>query len=156
MKSIVLTTALLGLAASSAFAAPADDAIALVEQYWEARNDADYEAQYRMMSAEGTLGANSNGTFFTNDERGTLEELEEDMSNIASSEVEVRYPEAYELSDSVILVRYYLEGPIEFANGTRQPNYRTRVTHILVQEDGGWKTRSWHFSPLHNGGVFAD
>jgi len=25
-----------------------------------------------------------------------------------------------------------------------------------VKEDGEWKNRSWHFSPLHNGGVHRD
>jgi hypothetical protein len=151
-----LAAGLLVVAAQSVMAAETDDVIGLVEKYWEARNGKDYATQYSLASEQGTLSANSNGTFFLANERGTVEELAEDLSNIASSEVEVRYPEAVQLAPTVILTRYYLEGPIEFANGTRQPNYRTRVTHIWVKEGKEWRTRSWHFSPLHNGGVFAD
>ena len=155
MKKILIA-AMLAATAPAAWAAPTDDAIALVEKYWEARNDKDYETQHGLMSRMGVMGANSNGTFFVDAEPQSVEEMEEDLGNIETSDVQVRYPEAFQLAPTVILTRYYLEGPIEFANGTRQPNYRTRVTHIWVQEDGGWKTRSWHFSPLHNGGVFAD
>ena len=28
------------------------------------------------------------------------------------------------------------------------PNYRTRVTQVYVKEDGGWKIRAAHWSPL--------
>ncbi len=155
MKKL-LTAALLAALTPAAWAAPTDDAIALVKKYWEARNDKDYETQYAMASKEGVHGANSAGTFFMPAESQTLEEVEEDLSNIETSDVSVFHPEAYQLAETVILTRYYLEGPITFTNGTRQPNYRTRVTHIWVKEGDGWKTRSWHFSPLHNGGVFAD
>lgn len=151
-----LAVGLLVVAAQSLAAAETDDVIGLVEKYWEARNGKDYPTQHALMSEQGTLSANSNGTFFQSGERDTVEELAEDLSNIASSEVEVRYPEAFLLAPTVVLARYYLEGPIEFANGTRQPNYRTRVTHVWVKEGKDWRTRSWHFSPLHNGGVFAD
>ena len=49
------------------------------------------------------------------------------------------------------MVRYYLEGVIESPMGM-VPNYRTRVTTVVVKESGGWKMRAWHFSPLHDGG----
>ena len=144
------------LSVQTAFAGNAEDVLALVEKHWEARNSNDYQTQYDVASNAGTLSANSNGTFFQTSEKGTLEELTEDLSNIKKSNVSVRYPEVIQLSESVMLARYYLEGQIEFADGSREPNYRTRVTHIWVKEDAGWKTRSWHFSPLHNGGVHRD
>ena len=137
-------------------AADTDDVIALVKKNWEARNANDYQTQYDLISAQGALNANSNGTFFSQSEKGTLEELEEDLSNYKESNVEVRYPEAVALSDTVILARYYLEGQIEFADGTREARYRTRVTNIWVREGAEWKARSWHFSPLHDGGVHRD
>jgi len=31
------------------------------------------------------------------------------------------------------------------------PNYRTRVTQIFVKEEGGWKIRAAHWSPLMGG-----
>jgi ketosteroid isomerase-like protein len=144
------------LSVQTAFAGNAEDVLALVEKHWDARNSNDYQTQYDVASDAGTLSANSNGTFFQASEKGTLEELTENLSNIKKSNVSVRYPEVTQLSESVMLARYYLEGQIEFADGSREPNYRTRVTHIWVKEGAEWKTRSWHFSPLHNGGVHRD
>ena len=68
-----------------------------------------------------------------------------------SQSTRVFYPEATELANGVVMVRYYLEGVIETPMGT-VPNYRTRVTTVVVKESGGWKMRAWHFSPLHDGG----
>jgi len=144
------------LSIQTAFAGSTDDVLGLVQKHWEARNANDYQTQYDMTSKAGSLAANSNGTFFSESEKGTLKELTENLSNIKKSDVTVRYPQAFELSDTVILARYYLEGQIEFADGTREANYRTRVTHIWVKEGDEWKSRSWHFSPLHNGGVHRD
>jgi len=144
------------LSIQTAFAGSTDDVLGLVQKHWEARNANDYQTQYDMTSKAGSLAANSNGTFFSESEKGTLKELTENLSNIKKSDVKIRYPQAFELSDTVILARYYLEGQIEFADGTREANYRTRVTHIWVKEGDEWKSRSWHFSPLHNGGVHRD
>jgi len=140
----------------AANAADTDDVIALVEKHWDARNAMDYQAQFDLSSERGSLNANSNGTFFTENEKSTLEEFKKNLANIAKSSVEVQYPEAIALSDTVILARYYLEGQIEYIDGTRTADYRTRVTHIWVKEGKEWKARSWHFSPLHQGGVHRD
>ena len=70
---------------------------------------------------------------------------------LGTQSTRVFYPEATELGNGVVMVRYYLEGVIESPEGT-VPNYRTRVTTVLVKESGGWKMRAWHFSPLHDGG----
>jgi len=142
--------------AVAAYAADTDDVIALVEKHWEARNAMDYQAQHDMTSRHGSLNANSNGTFFTESDKGTVEDLKEGLAGISKSDVAVRYPEAVALSDTVIIARYYLEGQIEHPDGARTANYRTRVTHIWVKEGREWKARSWHFSPLHEGGVHRD
>lgn len=152
----IIATTMLCMFALAANAADTDDVIALVEKHWEARNAMDYQTQYEMTSKHGSLNANSNGTFFTANEKGTVEDTKEGLAGIVKSNVAVRYPEAVVLSDTVILARYYLEGQIETADGTRTANYRTRVTHIWVKEGKEWKARSWHFSPLHRGGVHRD
>ena len=81
----IICILLAAMTAQIALAADTDDAIGLVEKYWEARNSKDYATQFDLMSEKGTLGANSNGTFFQDAERGTVEEMEEDLSNIANS-----------------------------------------------------------------------
>ena len=125
------------------------EALDVIEQYWEARNNQDFKSQADLASAKGTLDANSDGSFFRTSPKASAEELAEQL--VGSQSTRVFYPEATELGDGVVMVRYYLEGVIESPAGT-VPNYRTRVTTALVKESGGWKIRAWHFSPLHDGG----
>ena len=155
MKKLI-STVLLSLFAITAYAGDTDDVIAQVEKLWEARNAMDYETQWNLVSKDGAFGANSNGTFFNYAEKGTVDNVKEGLAGIEKSNISVMYPKAAVIADGVVLARYYLEGQIEFAGGVREPMYRTRVTQIWVKEDGEWKYRSWHFSPLHQGGVHRD
>ena len=125
------------------------EALDVIDKYWQARNDQDFETQADLTSNSGTLDANSDGSFFRAGPKVSAEELEELLTGTQATRV--FYPEATELGDGVVMVRYYLEGVIESPEGT-VPNYRTRVTTAVVKESGGWKLRAWHFSPLHDGG----
>lgn len=125
------------------------EAVAVIEKYWQARNDRDFATQAALTSDKGTLDANSDGSFFRSGPKATAEQLEVQLAG--SQATNVYYPEATELGKDVVMVRYYLEGVIESPAG-KVPNYRTRVTTALVKESGGWKIRAWHFSPLHDGG----
>ena len=125
------------------------EAVDAIEKYWQARNDQDFKTQATLSSEKGTLDANSDGSFFRTSPRATAEELQEVLAG--SQATKVFYPEATELGEGVVMVRYYLEGVVESPAG-KVPNYRTRVTTALVKESGGWKIRAWHFSPLHDGG----
>ena len=127
-----------------------DEVIALVEKNWEARNNNDYKTQWELSTDGVHLNANSSGTFFYSNEKPSLEELSENLAG--EYDVAVVHPNAILLSDTVVLAHYYLEGSMS-ANDVSVSNYRTRVTHIWVKEDGEWKSKSWHFSPLHNGGT---
>lgn len=154
MKFAILT--FLALFASQAAIADdhmgaTDEVLALVKQHWEARNENNFKAQLDLMSDGMHYHANSSGTFFYADEKPTLEAFQEDVG-ANEYDVEVFYPNAVMLSDTVVLARYYLEGTID-AGDTTVSNYRTRVSHIWVKEKGKWKSKSWHFSPLHNGGT---
>ena len=124
-------------------------ALDVIDKYWQARNDQDLQTQVDLTSDNGTLDANSDGSFFRTSPKPSVEELEELM--LGTQATKVFYPEATEIADGVVMVRYYLEGVIESPMGT-VPNYRTRVSSILVRESGDWKMRTWHFSPLHDGG----
>ena len=126
------------------------DVMKLIMKHWEARDNNDYQAQADLMSPSGTYNANSDGSFFRFSGENSVESMEENMGGQTSS-LNVKYPEAIELSENVVLARYYLEGVISNQSGSVS-NYRTRVTHIWVKESSGWKTKSWHFSPLHDGG----
>ena len=124
-------------------------AVNVIKSYWEARNNRNYETQVALTSDRGTLDANSDGSFFRSSPKVSAIELE--RLQPGSQTTQVFYPEATELSKDVVMVRYYLEGVVESPAGT-VPNYRTRVTTVLVKESSRWTIRAWHFSPLHDGG----
>ena len=147
----LVITSMLVLFSAGAYAQNAAEqgAVDAVEKYWQARNDQDFATQADLASEKGTLSANSDGSFFRTSPKISAEELEDVLTG--SQSTIVFYPEATELGDGVVMVRYYLEGVIESPEGT-VPNYRTRVSTVMVNESGGWKIRSWHFSPLHDGG----
>jgi len=147
---IVFASFLILLSAGAyAQSAAEKEAIGTIEKYWQARNDQDFKTQANLGSEKGTLDANSDGSFFRTSARASAKDLEEQLTG--SQATKVYYPEATELGDGVVMVRYYLEGVLESPAG-KVPNYRTRVTTALVKESGGWKIRAWHFSPLHDGG----
>ena len=125
------------------------EAVDVIEKYWQARSDQDFETQVALTSDKGTLEANSDGSFFRKGSKVSAERLAELLAG--SQATNVYYPEATELGKDVVMVRYYLEGVVESPAGT-VPNYLTRVTTAVVKESGGWKIRAWHFSPLHDGG----
>ena len=51
----------------------------------------------------------------------------------------------------IAVAQYYSEGSLTPKNGTAVSNYLTRVTEVLVNEDGVWKTRAAHYSPVSGG-----
>lgn len=149
MRVVCLSFLVLFSAGAYAQSAAEKGALEVIEKYWQARNNQDFKTQVAVTSDQGTLDANSDGSFFRTSPRVSAERLEEQLTG--SQATKVFYPEATELGDGVVMVRYYLEGVIESPAG-KVPNYRTRVTTVVVKESSGWKLRAWHFSPLHDGG----
>ena len=52
----------------------------------------------------------------------------------------------------VALAKYYLEGSMQPAGYPPVAHYLTRVTEVYVNEDGDWKRRAAHWSPITGGG----
>jgi hypothetical protein len=46
---------------------------------------------------------------------------------------------------------YYSEGTMKPKGGAAVPHYMTRVTEVYVKEDGKWKVRAAHWSPIAAG-----
>ena len=63
----------------------------------------------------------------------------------------IYYPEAIQLSEDVVFVRFYYEGMTE-VNGETSP-YRTRVTMNWVKEGKNWVVKTSHFSSASYGGT---
>lgn len=55
------------------------------------------------------------------------------------------------LADDVALAMYYSEGTMQPKGHPDVVNYRTRVMVVYVKEDGAWKQRAGHWSPLAGG-----
>jgi hypothetical protein len=49
------------------------------------------------------------------------------------------------------VVHFYQEAMMQPTGLPAVPNYRARVTQVFVKEDGAWKIRAAHWSPLMGG-----
>ena len=99
-------------------------------------------------SKTGTYGTNSDGSFHKPKQIPSVEQWEKfDQGGITN----VFYPEAIQLSDTVVLARFYAEGVV--TAGGNASDYRTRVTMNWIKEDGSWVVKSQHYSPANYGGV---
>ncbi len=62
-----------------------------------------------------------------------------------------KHIEVIRLSDDAAVVLYYLEGSMQPKGRAAVPRYLTRVMEVYVREDGAWKARAGHWSPLQGG-----
>ncbi len=51
----------------------------------------------------------------------------------------------------VAVAQFYSEGSMQGKNGMSVSDYRTRATQVFVNEDGKWKVRAAHWSPIVGG-----
>tara|TARA_Y100000817_G_C16738844_1_gene491474 strand:- start:148 stop:630 length:483 start_codon:yes stop_codon:yes gene_type:complete len=124
------------------------DVLASLDKYFEARNNNDYATVVSLESKTGTYGTNSDGSFHKPRQIPSVEQWEKfDQGGITN----VFYPEAIQLSEGVVLTRFYAEGVV--TAGGNSSDYRTRVTMNWVKEDGNWVIKSQHYSPANYGGV---
>ena len=124
------------------------DVLASLDKYLEARNNNDYATVDSLESKTGTYGTNSDGSFHKPRQLPSVEQWEKfDQGGITN----VFYPEAIQLSEGVVLTRFYAEGVV--TAGGNSSDYRTRVTMNWVKEDGNWVIKSQHYSPANYGGV---
>ena len=53
--------------------------------------------------------------------------------------------------DQVAVATFYAEGAFKVVGQPAVTDYLTRATQVFVKEDGEWKVRSSHFSPITGG-----
>ena len=150
MKYITLLFGLLFFSALSAdgHLKSEQDVLVSLQQYFEARNSEDYKTVVALESKSGTYGTNSDGSFHKPKQISSVQQWKK--SNQGGG-TKVFYPEAIQLSEDVVYVRFYAEGMVEA--GGKSSDYRTRVTMNWVKEDGKWVVKSQHYSPANYGGV---
>ncbi|MEO2175818.1 MAG: hypothetical protein ABGY96_17135, partial [bacterium] len=56
-----------------------------------------------------------------------------------------------EINVTTAVALYYVEGNLQLKGSENNPKYLTRVMQVYVKEEGGWKIRAAHWSPLTGG-----
>jgi hypothetical protein len=69
-----------------------------------------------------------------------------------SFSVRPKHIEVIRLADDAAVALYYAEGSMQPKGRALVPRYLTRVMEVYVREDGAWKARAGHWSPLQGGG----
>ena len=124
------------------------EVLASLQKYFEARNNEDYETVVSMESRSGTYGTNSDGSFHKPKQISSVEQWKRFNQGGVTN---VFYPEAAEISEGVVFVRFYAEGMV--SAGGKATDYRTRVTMNWVKENSKWVMKSHHYSAANYGGV---
>lgn len=98
------------------------------------------------VSKDGTLEFWSSGGLLNevgpNDDAGT---------NVAQSLTPKHIRVIPLVEDQAAVAMYYSEGRLHPAGSELVGHYLTRVTQVYVKEDGVWKVRASHWSPLNGG-----
>ena len=98
------------------------------------------------ISKEGSLEFWSSGGLLNEvDPDGTPQEFESFNINLKHITVITLVP------GQAAVAQYYSEGAMDPTTSAAVSNYRTRVTQVFVKEDGKWKVRAAHWSPIAGG-----
>ena len=96
------------------------------------------------------MNGDSNGSFWYMQE-STVAAVTEGQAPSNEFNFKPRYIKIDVLEkDRVAIAYYYLVGSYSI-NGQEKNDYRTRVSQVFVKEEGGWKIKSGHFTPLYSG-----
>ena len=98
------------------------------------------------VSKDGSLEFWSSGGFLQEVKPGTTLD-EYDSINIDAKHIHV----ITLVPGKVAVAQYYSEGSMAPKGSAAVSNYRTRATQVFVKEDGKWKVRAAHWSPITGG-----
>ena len=99
-----------------------------------------------IVSADGSLEFWSSG--------GLLHNVSADLEpqEFESFAIDVKHIHVITLvPGKAAVAHYYSEGSMDSKNGPAVHGYRTRATQVFVKEDGKWKVRAAHWSPIMGG-----
>ena len=98
------------------------------------------------VSKDGSLEFWSSGGLLQELEAGT-EPGEYESYNIDGKHIRV----ITLVPGQIAVAQFYSEGSMAPKGSAAVSNYRTRATQVLVKEDGKWKLRAAHWSPIAGG-----
>ena len=128
-------------------------------KHYKTMNSMNWTEHLTTIFSKGTINGDSNGDFWYN--RGATEKaLTKGMSagdaydftprymNVEILETAPKYPK-------IAVAYHYLVGSYSIG-GVNKGDYRTRVSHVLITENGRWKIRFSDYTPLHSGSGIPD
>ena len=96
------------------------------------------------LSKEGSLEFWSSG--------GLLNTVaQDDKVNFDVFNLHAKHIKVIEINANTAVALYYQEGNVKPKGGEMNNHYLTRVMQVFVKEDGAWKIRAAHWSPLTGG-----
>jgi len=102
------------------------------------------EDKPKTLSENGSFAFWSSGGLLQSMEQNTKREF--DTYNLHPKHIKV-----IEINASTAVALYYVEGNVQHKGSVNNANYLTRVMQVFVKEEGGWKIRAAHWSPLTGG-----
>ena len=102
--------------------------------------------QVDTVSKDGSLEFWSSGGFLQQVKAGSTPD-EYDSINIDAKHIQV----ITLVPSKVAVAQFYSEGSMAPKGSPAVSNYRTRATQVYVKEDGKWKVRAAHWSPIASG-----
>ena len=99
----------------------------------------------KMISKKGSLEFWSSG--------GLLQSLQQNakVREFDTYNLHPKHIKVIEVSAKTAIALYYIEGNYQQKESGNNANYLTRVMQVFVKEEGGWKIRTAHWSPLTGG-----
>ena len=99
----------------------------------------------KMISKKGSLEFWSSG--------GLLQSLQQNakVREFDTYNLHPKHIKVIEVSAETAIALYYIEGNYQQKESGNNANYLTRVMQVYVKEEGGWKIRAAHWSPLTGG-----
>ena len=149
MRALVLVVAILSsltlLPTAAVGQASVEDAVrqTILDQYaFQRENLRDMPGTY---SQEGSVEFWSSG--------GLLQQIPTDVEprEYEFNTLTVKHITVIPLSADAAVAHMYVEGAFQTEGEQPVPNYLTRVTLVMVLENGDWMTRAAHWSPIQGG-----
>ena len=114
-------------------------------------NDNNYNRE-NLMDAEGTTSMHGSMEFWSSG--GLVQWVAPDapLSKYESFSINPKHIKVIELpGGEAAVAMYYSEGSMQVEGGPLVSHYMTRATQVFVKEDGEWKVRAAHWSPIAAG-----
>ena len=150
MKKISIIVSVLIITGSLLIANDENEVAGVVNKHWEYQNNKNWKKFVGTLYSGGTMNGDSNGSFWYMQE-STVAAVTEGQAPSNEFNFKPRYIKIDVLEkDRVAIAYYYLVGSYSI-NGQEKNDYRTRVSQVFIKEEGGWKIKSGHFTPLYSG-----